>query len=255
MSQLQKLWAFRSNPKYKLSLVRCSLTYGIVPFDWPSSFSGLEKPCVCRYLNSMQCTTFVGINNRVLGHTMHATRVSLITEREGDTLPLTTITMRWGAGWKFTWRGKRWDRATCICGEDFNISFRWISSSYYETCAVKKISFSPIVNDCKVHSLYITLHRISFKKLSDSSPCSIDNKRKKVGFEGFWQSRCKMSRCLRQDCWSLQIVVALILTCAVSWSAAGSFTFLKEQEEEEDHGGRQQRCRSHCLCEAWLVLS
>ena len=70
MSQLQKLWAFRSKPKHKLFLVRCSSTYQIVSFDCPSSFSGLEKSCVCRYLNSMQRTTFVGINNLVLGHTM-----------------------------------------------------------------------------------------------------------------------------------------------------------------------------------------
>ena len=70
MSQLQKLWAFRSKPKHKLFLVRCSSTYQIVSFDCPSSFSGLEKPCVCRYLNSMQHTTFVGINHRVLGHIM-----------------------------------------------------------------------------------------------------------------------------------------------------------------------------------------
>ena len=70
MSQLQKLWAFRFKPKHRLFLVRCSSTYQIVSFDCPSSFFGLEKPCACRYLNSMQRTTFVGINNRVLGHTM-----------------------------------------------------------------------------------------------------------------------------------------------------------------------------------------
>ena len=49
----------------------------------------------------------------------------------------------------------------------------------------EKSNFSPIVNDCKVHSLYCTLHRILFKKLSDSSPYSIDCKPTNVGFEWF----------------------------------------------------------------------
>merc|ERR1711962_590600 len=34
------------------------------------------------------------------------------------------------------WRGKRWDRAVCICGEDFNVGLSSISSGDYYTCVV-----------------------------------------------------------------------------------------------------------------------
>ena len=90
----------------------------------------------------------------------HATRVLLITEREWYHLPLTTSTMRRGAGWEFTWRGKRWDRAACICGEDFNVGFRWKSSGYYYTCAVFVQYILNIIRYIEYCSKSCLIHRL-----------------------------------------------------------------------------------------------
>ena len=59
---------------------------------------------------------------------------------------------------------------------------------------------------------------------------------------------------LRSEDFKQVVVVLILFTCKVSWSAGGGFNFPKE-EEEEDHccGGRHPRCRGHCLCEAGII--
>ena len=61
---------------------------------------------------------------------------------------------------------------------------------------------------------------------------------------------------LRSEDFKQVIVVLILFTCTVSWSAGGGFNFPKE-EEEEDHccGGRHPRCCGHCLCEAGIMAS
>ena len=72
MSQLQKLWAFRSKPKHKVFLVRCSSTYQIVSFDCPVPLLLLwVRKTMCYADTWIHCNALLLlVSIYVLGHTM-----------------------------------------------------------------------------------------------------------------------------------------------------------------------------------------
>ena len=90
--------------------------------------------------SQLSCPFFHDMHEVGVSDPPHATRVSLITERECRRLPITKITVRWGAGWELTWFGEWWDRAGCICGEDFNVCVSSRASRYYQACAVTTLT-------------------------------------------------------------------------------------------------------------------